>query len=200
MLNPYPSQAARTDGRRKSCQTNALRHGLRSEAIILPWENANDFETFEVELIRSLNPVGEGERCCVAGIVNCLWRLKRVPPAESAMIVQEKQRVDSSTALRKTLTALREASSTPLQGLPGAPASPPAEVMEPESTMPTSSAYISGKGARRVLDYESGLLRNAKRWAALLRELQAFRGGHGETIDVDQEEPGETEGKNQNLD
>jgi hypothetical protein len=193
MLNPYPSQGTRADGRSKSCKTNAMRHGLRSEAIILPWESALDYEKFEGELLHRLAPVGEGEKNCVVGLAGCLWRLRRIPPAEAELICKEKQRVDAWNALRNL-------DHTPLQGLSGAPARPPAEVMEPESTIPTSSAYISGKGARRVLDYESGLLRNAKRWAALLRELQALRGGHGEIIDVEQDEPGDGEGLNQNLD
>lgn len=193
MLHPFPSQTARPDGRRKSCQTNAMRHGLRSEAIILPWESAIDYEAFEGELVQRLAPVGEGEKNCVVGLAGCLWRLKRIPPAESAMIVQEKHRVEA-------WAAMCELARTSLQGLPGAPASPSAEAREPEATMPSASAYIGGESARRVLDYESGLLRNAKRWASLLRELQAIRGGHGEIIDVDLDKPGDGEGNNQNLD
>jgi len=50
--NALASTGARTaDGKARS-RMNALKHGLAAEAVVVPWEVAEDFDAFRAAMVR----------------------------------------------------------------------------------------------------------------------------------------------------
>lgn len=88
---------------------NATRHGLFSKRLILEDEEPTDFESLQIELQRSLAPVGMIELALVEKVAITIWRQRRLVSAESATL-----------ALQRHARALaRDASSYSGAGLVG---------------------------------------------------------------------------------
>jgi hypothetical protein len=71
-------------GRARSAQ-NALRHGLRSEAPVLPGESAEDWQGHLAGIAQSLAPAGALEVELAGRVALSLWRLRRVAAFEAAV-------------------------------------------------------------------------------------------------------------------
>jgi hypothetical protein len=65
--------------------SNALKHGLTGKQLVLPNENADDFDEFRRDLLNSLDPQGALEEFLANKIIADAWRLKRVPLLEAAI-------------------------------------------------------------------------------------------------------------------
>jgi hypothetical protein len=83
--NAQLSTGPRTADGKAQTASNALRHGLTSRKIVLPNENPEDFESFRIGLLGSLNPNDELEGIFAERIVVDAWRLRRVPGLEAAL-------------------------------------------------------------------------------------------------------------------
>jgi hypothetical protein len=62
---------------------NAVRHGLRSDLAVLPFEQADAWERHRDGVVRSLTPVGTLEEALAFRVALCLWRLRRVAVYEA---------------------------------------------------------------------------------------------------------------------
>jgi hypothetical protein len=83
--NAQRSTGPRTAVGKAKVSVNALKHGLTAAQLILPNENAEDFESFRIALFADLALEGEVE-CALADIfVRDLWRLRRVPIIEAKL-------------------------------------------------------------------------------------------------------------------
>jgi hypothetical protein len=71
-----------TEGKTRSSK-NALRHGLRSDAPVLPGERAEDWEAHLAGIFASLAPLGTLEETLAGRVALCLWRLDRVARYET---------------------------------------------------------------------------------------------------------------------
>ncbi|NLE37262.1 MAG: hypothetical protein GX621_04480, partial [Pirellulaceae bacterium] len=67
--NALQSTGPRTPEGKAVSRMNALRHGLRSEAVILPDEDVDEYEAFDAALRSELAPAGELESILVDRIV-----------------------------------------------------------------------------------------------------------------------------------
>jgi hypothetical protein len=82
--NARHSTGPRTEAGKAASSRNALRHGLRSDQLILFDETVEGFETFHAELCDSFAPGDAAESILVERIAVCHWRLRRVWRAEAA--------------------------------------------------------------------------------------------------------------------
>jgi hypothetical protein len=73
--------------------TNAVRHGLRSELAVLPFEQAEDWVRHRDSVVRSLAPAGGLEHELAERVAICLWRLRRVAAYEAATTTAAIQQV-----------------------------------------------------------------------------------------------------------
>ena len=71
---------------------NALKHGAYSKAILLPWEDAAEFEALHQQLRDEWQPEGPMEEDTVATYLDCLWRKRRV---------RQKRQIETLTAINK---------------------------------------------------------------------------------------------------
>lgn len=74
-----------TAGKARS-RLNARKHGLTAETLIIVGENADDFEAFRSELLEQHDPQSALEAELVERLAGILWRLRRVPFFEAAIL------------------------------------------------------------------------------------------------------------------
>src|SRR6476661_7144949 len=63
---------------------NALRHGVLSRYIVLPWENPDEFRALVEALAAEHAPQGPTEEHLVEEMAGILWRKRRLRLAEAA--------------------------------------------------------------------------------------------------------------------
>jgi hypothetical protein len=63
---------------------NALRHGILSQHLVLPWENQDEFDALHEALVAEHKPDGLTERHLVEEVACILWRKRRLCLAEAA--------------------------------------------------------------------------------------------------------------------
>jgi hypothetical protein len=65
---------------------NAVKTGLTGRTVLLSSEEAAPYQALLVEFEKALQPVGIEERALVQSIVDCRWRLDRIPGLEMALL------------------------------------------------------------------------------------------------------------------
>ena len=63
---------------------NALRHGLLSRYVVLPWEDADEYASLVASLVAEHRPGGPTEEHLVEELAGVLWRKRRLRLAEAA--------------------------------------------------------------------------------------------------------------------
>ncbi len=63
---------------------NAMRHGVLSGYVVLPWEDADAYEDLLVALVAEHSPEGPTEEHLVEELAGVLWRKRRLRMAETA--------------------------------------------------------------------------------------------------------------------
>ncbi len=95
--NAQASTGPRTaEGKARSNQ-NALTHGLTARNVFLAGEDPEEYRRLHEAATASLKPEGVLEHELIARIVSVLWRLRRVPVFEAALLAlleQEKEEED----------------------------------------------------------------------------------------------------------
>jgi hypothetical protein len=81
---------------------NAVRHGLRSEIAVLPFEQAEEWERHRDGVIQSLTPVGMLEEALAVRVALCLWRMQRVAVYEAATATAAIEATTDEIARHKT--------------------------------------------------------------------------------------------------
>lgn len=84
--NSKKSTGAKSDEGKAVIATNALKHGLFSQRLVLNDENFDEYAQLIDGLITSLNPVGTLEQLLVEKIAVATWKQLRLTRAESASI------------------------------------------------------------------------------------------------------------------
>ncbi len=65
---------------------NALTHGMRSPAPVIPGEDAGEWERHHAGTVDALAPVGAVETALADRVALLLWRMGRVARYETAMV------------------------------------------------------------------------------------------------------------------
>jgi hypothetical protein len=83
--NAQQSTGPRTSNGKARVASNALKHGLTAEQIVLPGENLEEFIAFRDDLLNSLYLHGQLETVLGEKLVTDFWRQRRVPTIEAAL-------------------------------------------------------------------------------------------------------------------
>ena len=83
--NACHSTGPKTPEGKAAVRLNACGHGLLARDAVLPGEDANAFEDLFNQLRAHYLPVGPIEEFLVARLTNTMWRLQRVPRAETEL-------------------------------------------------------------------------------------------------------------------
>ena len=85
-INARLSTGPRSPAGKAAVSTNAVRHGLLSQKLILPGESQQDFDEMLMGLQAEVRPVGMVEQVLVERIATTMWRQRRLVAAESAKL------------------------------------------------------------------------------------------------------------------
>jgi hypothetical protein len=213
-LNAKRSTGPRTLAGKAKVSVNAMKHGLTGRDVVLPGENAEDFDTFRSDLVTSLNPQSVLESLLAEKIVADGWRLRRVAIFEATLYkhgckellirqAAEAVRQYESTAKDRALASLehkkvaardRQAHADAEQRLAHAQA----EVDDPAFAV-TRVLQISPGPFLNLWRHETALSRSMLRTLHELERLQAKRAGQHVAIpavvdvDLSMSEPSETD-------
>lgn len=99
--NAKKSTGATSDEGKAVVASNALKHGLFAQRLMLPDENLDEYAQLIHGLVSSLNPVGTLEQLLVEKIAVATWKQLRLVRAESASI-----ELDRSMSIEKNRKAV----------------------------------------------------------------------------------------------
>ena len=84
--NAKNSTGPRTPGGKARSRLNSRKHGLTAKTLIIVGENADDFDQLRAELMDDHDPQSALECELVERLAGILWRLRRVPFFEAAIM------------------------------------------------------------------------------------------------------------------
>jgi hypothetical protein len=84
--NAQHSTGPRTEEGKAKVSLNAVKTGLTGRTVLLSSEEAAPYEALLLDFEKALQPVGVEERALVQSIVDCRWRLDRIPGLEMALL------------------------------------------------------------------------------------------------------------------
>jgi hypothetical protein len=92
----------------KNRNQNAVKHGAFAEVVILPGEDAKEFERLHQSLINEWKPDGPAELDAVWTLTKCLWGSSDI--SKTKLQHGKKKRVRSNDAERKKLPKILKCS------------------------------------------------------------------------------------------
>jgi hypothetical protein len=99
--NALKSTGPKTPEGKSVVRLNALRHGLRSEEILLSGEDGGALKDLGERLRGELQPVGELENLLVDRIISAYWRLRRTGRVEAGIFAWERSEETAERADRE---------------------------------------------------------------------------------------------------
>ena len=92
--NAKRSTGPRTAAGKAKVARNALAHGLTARAPLLPADDVGAYRRFARRMLDELRPDGALQEELAADIINCSWKLRRVPEAEARLLDHHHGAVD----------------------------------------------------------------------------------------------------------
>jgi hypothetical protein len=91
--NATKSIGPRSQAGKMRSRLNSRKHGLTAKMLIIVGENADDFDQLRAELMAEHDPQSVLETELVERLAGILWRLRRVPSFEAAILDTRHQQV-----------------------------------------------------------------------------------------------------------
>ena len=91
--NAIKSTGPRSQVGKARSRLNSRKHGLTAKMLIIVGENADDFDQLRAELMAEHDPQSVLETELVDRLAGILWRLRRVPSFEAAILDTRHQQV-----------------------------------------------------------------------------------------------------------
>jgi len=88
-INAQASTGPRTTEGKAASSQNALKFGLTSKQILLPWENPADFEALRAALLAQFQPATDAEGLLVGNIAIAEWRERRTEIVQNAWLAHK---------------------------------------------------------------------------------------------------------------
>jgi hypothetical protein len=94
--NALKSTGPRTQNGKMNSRQNAVRHGLTAETVVLPIEDAEDYNSFEAAIVLDYDAQSAVERELVLRLASLLWRLRRATAIETRLFELVSERPNES--------------------------------------------------------------------------------------------------------
>src|SRR5680860_326204 len=98
--NAKKSSGPRSDLGKARASLNAISHGLTAKHVVLPGENPEEFQILLDGLIDEYNPETVLARQLILQLAGLLWRLRRIPTLERAVMTVRLDEIDGSELAR----------------------------------------------------------------------------------------------------
>ncbi len=172
--NAKRSTGPRTKEGKAHSRLNSWKHGLTANMIVIAGEAPDDFEELRTKLIRELEPWSILEAELVERIAGILWRLRRAPFFEAAIIDARQAQLDEEARRMDYRAAYRT----------------PEQFEDSEGDMPDEdfSIYVGsalirdalGDGLGKLARHEAALMNAFTKTMKELRLVQENRGNTGD--------------------
>jgi hypothetical protein len=83
--NALKSTGPTTESGKQHSSQNAVRHGLTAETVIIPLEDFEDYQAFEMAVTADYDAGTAVERELVLRLASLLWRLRRATSIETGL-------------------------------------------------------------------------------------------------------------------
>ena len=170
-LNAQRCTGPKTLEGKAAVSRNAVTHGLTSYSGLLPGEKLEDFSDLRARVFAELAPASAIETELAERIASLLWRLRRVPAFEAALLAWTnacKEEASLFTADEPRLTNWRD---------PDRPR--PAAVHDILAFGRSLDGFLKGGVGGRLSRYENALQRPLSALMLELRRMQARRKAQG---------------------
>jgi hypothetical protein len=104
-LNTKKSTGPRTELGKARSSRNSLKHGLTSREIVIGDEDSREFDELREGLMADFRPATTIESELVHRLAALLWRLRRVPVFEAALMRARLEEIEKSKASEKEMRA-----------------------------------------------------------------------------------------------
>jgi hypothetical protein len=94
--NALKSTGPRTQNGKMNSRQNAVRHGLTAETVVVPIEDAEDYNSFEASIVLDYDAQSAVERELVLRLASLLWRLRRATAIETRLFELVSERPNES--------------------------------------------------------------------------------------------------------
>src|SRR6476469_6108216 len=105
-LNALKSTGPKTTEGKERSRCNAIRHGLTAETVIVGFDDADDYESFEATVIADHDARSAVERELVLRLASVLWRLRRATGIETALFESAIKQAGQDISNRATADVL----------------------------------------------------------------------------------------------
>jgi hypothetical protein len=147
--NALKSTGPKTVKGNAKAKMNALKHGLTAEQIVIPNENAEEFDALMGMLATELQPTGVQERHLVERIAAILWRLRRVYSIEAGVFTCQQARAQLNAAWEeiKTIKSYSKSGLDPNNWV---------DILDNDDDKQQYEAVVRARKAQRILVEASG--------------------------------------------
>ena len=95
--NAMGSTGPKTNLGKQRASQNAVRHGLTAETVLVPLEDPDDYQAFELAVTADYEAETAVERELVLRLASLLWRLRRATSIETALLqIEHEDRLSAS--------------------------------------------------------------------------------------------------------
>ena len=109
--NATKSTGPRSQAGKLRSRLNSRKHGLTAKMLIIVGENADDFDELRAELMDEHDPQSTLECELVERLAGILWRLRRVPFFEAAILDSRQGQASRARSLNNRVSGSRETGS-----------------------------------------------------------------------------------------
>src|SRR5205814_2329244 len=100
--NAEQSTGPKTEEGKSASSLNAMKHGLTSHTCaVLPGEDADEYRALSEQVHHEQRPVGVLQKELVEHLVQLIWKLRRIPGIENAIVERELKSMQRSQEMRR---------------------------------------------------------------------------------------------------
>jgi len=176
-VTPEPGLAKggpRTARGKAASRSNAVKHGLRSDAPVIPiFEDFDEWEAHRKGILASIEPVGALETAHAERVASLYWRIQRVPRYETEMMAHSLDKIGEDLA-RSAVNAAATARYGAAIGIVTDETKPDKATLMDKIDVAVSARMLpSSENMEKIMRYESHLHRQLQQ---TLHELEALQG------------------------
>lgn len=159
--NALKSTGPKTETGKQHASQNAVRHGLTAETVIVPFEDSEDYETFEQAVTADYDAETAVQRELVLRLASLLWRLRRATSIETGLLQIQGEILRDANQAQRLASDERTVMQILRLGRPAA-GIPPTNVVNNCNPMDREAGSVTEtKPAPRILDVPRCFLRLA---------------------------------------
>jgi hypothetical protein len=115
LANAQLSTGPRTDAGKAISSRNALKHGLTAKTVLLPDEDAVEYQNFSAGMLKGLDPINAVEEALAVELIDIQWRLLRVSRFEARFMAPDSPDMKSLNSISLHAARMKRQYSASLQ-------------------------------------------------------------------------------------